>query len=90
MLNIIAKLIQPVSNKDIKELLKIETWKYYSKIIFKCVNNIVVPIFNESCDEKRGLWVSWTMHGTHWKHHNHTKLLKVKCASKKKKKKGQT
>ena len=30
------------------------------------------------------------MHRTHWKHHNHTNLLKVKCASKKKKKKGQT
>ena len=26
--------------------LKTENWKYCSKIIFKCVNNIVEPIFN--------------------------------------------
>jgi len=24
------------------------------------------PIFNEKIAEKRNLWVSWTVHGTHW------------------------
>ena len=48
-------------------LLKIENWKHYSKIICKCVNNVVEPIFNESFVEKRGLWVLWTVHETHWK-----------------------
>ena len=27
-------------------LLKLKTKKYYSKIIFKCVNNTIKPIFN--------------------------------------------
>ena len=26
--------------------LKIENWKYYNKIIFKCVKSTVEPIFN--------------------------------------------
>ena len=30
----------------------VENWKYYSKIIFKCVNSVVRPIFNESFAEK--------------------------------------
>ena len=30
-----------------------ENWKYYSKIIFKCVNNVVGTIFNESFVEKK-------------------------------------
>ena len=34
-----------------------ENWKYYSKIIFKCVNNTVWPIFNEKVTEKWNLWV---------------------------------
>ena len=46
-------------------LLKIENWKYCSKIIFKCVNNAMRPIFNESFVKKRGLWVPWTVHETH-------------------------
>ena len=33
-------------------LLKIENWKYCSKIIFKCVNNIVELIFNENFTKK--------------------------------------
>ena len=33
-------------------LLKTENKKYCSKIIFKCVNSIVRPIFNEKVDEK--------------------------------------
>ena len=45
----------------------VENWKHCSKIIFKCVNSIVGPIFNESLCEKRGLWVPWAVHGTHWK-----------------------
>ena len=38
-------------------LLKTENQEYCSKIIFKCVNNAVRPIFNENFVEKRGLWV---------------------------------
>ena len=34
-----------------------ENWKYYSKIIFKCVNSAVRPIFNEKVTEKWDLWV---------------------------------
>ena len=37
--------------------LKIENWKHYSKIIFKCVNSAVGPIFNEKVAEKWNLWV---------------------------------
>ena len=37
--------------------LKNENWKYCSKIIFKCVNNTVGPIFNEKVDKKWSLWV---------------------------------
>ena len=37
--------------------LKIETEKHCSKIIFKCVNSIVRPIFNEKVDKKWYLWV---------------------------------
>ena len=44
----------------------VENWKCCSKIIFKCVNSAVEPIFNESFVEKRSLWVPWTVHGTHW------------------------
>ena len=46
-------------------LLKAENWKYCSKIIFKYVNSAVGSIFNESFVEKKGLWIPWTMHGTH-------------------------
>ena len=44
---------------------EIENWKHYSKIIFKCVNSTVGPIFNEKVAEKWNLWVSCTVHGTH-------------------------
>ena len=37
--------------------LKTENWKHCSKIIFKCVNNAVGPIFNEKVAEKWNLWV---------------------------------
>ena len=33
-------------------LLKTENWKHSSKIIFKCVNSVVRPIFNEKVTEK--------------------------------------
>ena len=46
--------------------LKTENWKHYSKIVFKCVNSTVQPIFNEKIVEKWGLWVPWTVHETHW------------------------
>ena len=36
---------------------EIENWKYCSKIIFKCVNSTVGPIFNEKVTEKWNLWV---------------------------------
>ena len=32
-----------------------ENWKHCNKIIFKCVNSAMRPIFNESFVEKRGL-----------------------------------
>ena len=32
-------------------------WKHCSKIIFKCMNSIVGPIFNEKVAEKWNLWV---------------------------------
>ena len=32
-------------------------WKYCSKIIFKCVNSVVEPIFNEKVAKKWNLWV---------------------------------
>ena len=38
-----------------------ENWKYYSKIIFKCVNSIVGLIFNFFFWIK-WLWVSWIVH----------------------------
>ena len=41
---------------------KTENWKYCSKIIFKCMNSIVRPIFNEKMTEKWSLWDLWTMH----------------------------
>ena len=43
--------------------LKNENWKHYSKIIFKCVNSIVRPIFNEKVVEKCNLWDPSTVHG---------------------------
>ena len=38
-------------------ILKTENWKYYNKIIFKCVNSAVGSIFNEKIAEKWNLWV---------------------------------
>ena len=32
-------------------LAETENWKYCNKIIFKCVNNVVRPIFNEKVAE---------------------------------------
>ena len=37
--------------------LKTENWKHCSKIIFKCVNSAMGPIFNEKVAEKCNLWV---------------------------------
>ena len=55
-----------------------ENWKHCSKIIFKCVNSAMRPIFNESFTEKRGLWVPWTVHRTHWKSMKHSSQKKKK------------
>ena len=41
---------------------KIKNWKYCSKIIFKNMNSIMRPIFNEKFDEKCNLWDPWTVH----------------------------
>ena len=40
-------------------LLKLKTycWNHCSKIIFKCVNSTVGPIFNEKVAEKWNLWI---------------------------------
>ena len=40
-------------------LLKLKTycWNHCSKIIFKCVNSIVRPIFNEKVAKKWNLWI---------------------------------
>ena len=40
-------------------LLKLKTycWNHCTKIIFKCVNSAVGPIFNEKIDKKWNLWV---------------------------------
>ena len=40
-------------------LLKLKTycWNHCSKIIFKCVNSTVGPIFNEKVTKKWNLWV---------------------------------
>ena len=60
-------------------LLKTENQEYCSKIIFKCVNNTVRPIFNENFVEKRGLWVPWSVYRTYWNsHHTHKTLQKKK------------
>ena len=37
-------------------------WKHCSEIIFKYVNSIVRPIFNENVTEKWNLWDSWTVY----------------------------
>ena len=37
--------------------LKTENWKHCNKIIFKCVNSSVKPIFNEKVAKKWNLWV---------------------------------
>ena len=42
---------------------KTYNWKHCSKIIFKCVNITVGPIFNEKIAEKWCLWILWTVHG---------------------------
>ena len=58
----------------------VENWKNYNKIIFKCVNSAVEPIFNAKIVEKWGLLVSWTVHKTHlcgWK-----VIEKSNCAAK--------
>ena len=40
-------------------MLKLKTycWNHCTKIIFKCVNSAVGPIFNEKIDKKWNLWV---------------------------------
>ena len=37
--------------------LKTENWKHCNKIIFKCVNSAMGPIFNEKIDKKWNLWI---------------------------------
>ena len=63
--------------------LKLKTEKHCSKIIFKCVNSIVGPIFNEKVAKKYILWDPWTVH----KNTVHTRIVKKLLLDKKKKKK---
>ena len=64
--------------------LKLKTEKYCSKIIFKCMNSIVGPIFNEKVVKKCILWDPWTVH----KSTVHVrKVKKIRLDKKKKKKK---
>ena len=51
----------------------VKNWKYCNKIIFKYVNTAVRAIFKKNFVEKRGLWVPWILHGTHWKSTTATK-----------------
>ena len=41
-------------------------WKYCSKLIFKCVNSAVGPIFNKKNCWKVKFVGPWTVNGTHW------------------------
>ena len=63
------------------QLIFAENWKYYSKIIFKCVNSIVKPIFNEKVTKKWSLWDLWTMYG----YIVHRRIVKSHSLKKKKK-----
>ena len=45
-------------------------WKYYNKIIFKCLNSTVRPSFKEKF-QKSVLTGLWTVHGTHTKTQMH-------------------
>ena len=76
--------------------MKIKSWKYCSKIIFKYVNSVVGLIFNEKVDKKMKFVGPWTVHGCTV----HRRLVKscgyfsctvttvgVKCVLQKKKKK---
>ena len=65
-------------------LLKTKKWKHYSKIIFKYVNNVVGPIFNEKVTKKWSLWDPWTVHECTV----HGRVIKS-CSLKKKKKTAQ-
>ena len=74
-----------------------ENWKHCSKIIFKCVNSTVGPIFNEKNGWKVEFVGPWTMHG-YIVHHGKVNLcgyysmnsawtvaaLLLKCVKKKK------
>ena len=44
---------------------KTENWKHCNKIIFKCVNSAMWPIFNEKVAENWSLWILWIVHRTH-------------------------
>ena len=59
--------------------LKIYCWNHCSKIIFKCVNSIVRPIFNEKVAKKWNLWVhkQYIMHCLRQKS-QHLRLLFIK------------
>ena len=73
------KSVPPIKNSHLGVYLDIayfaKNWKHGSKIIFKCMNGVVGPIFNECLCEQRGLWVPWRMHETHFLHGTHWKAL---------------
>ena len=45
---------------------EIENWKHYNKIIFKCMNSVMGPIFNEKvaesevCGSVNSAWVHYS------------------------------
>ena len=55
--NVLTNVLGSVWIELILLKLKTENWKHCSKIIFKCVNSVVGPIFNEKIDKKWNLWV---------------------------------
>ena len=82
---------------DITYSAENENWKHCSKIIFKCVNSTVGPIFNEKNGWKVEFVGPWTMYG-YIVHHGKVNLcgyysmnsawtvaaLLLKCVKKKK------
>ena len=57
--------------------LKLKTEKYYSKIIFKCVNSTMRPIFNEKITEEWNLWIYKQLHDVHWLTEKKVKKIKL-------------
>ena len=59
----ISPLVKSWKFDKLDRKLKTENWKHCSKIIFKCVNSTVRPIFNKKVVKNWYLWVPWTIYG---------------------------